>query len=403
MKWLIIEDSLEGRNGHWFEYLSCFHRELAPLGDHATWLVPKNAEPWIVDHFQAKPVLPESIYLKMSDGAPLWLRYLRIPIHSWRTFWSIRKFLRSHAESDIIFVPTVIIHHLLGWAFLIETVLSKSHSRILLFFPSLPIHTGESGTELDGSPSARLMSLLLHRLRSKIKTGKVILGVETHAMKKAAEEVFSLPFTYFPHPVLPLAPWNSMPSHDKRQTRIGLVMACYGVARHEKGSDLLVAALEQYLALHPKSKIKFALQWVDDFSRPDGSLATLPESLFGNPRVEIIDRLFMNKEYEERLAATDVLILPYRISSYNLRVSRQVIEALVNKIPAVVTYGTTLAEQAQEYGAVITCEDGDIDSLVKAIHQAEQNYALLKFDANEWAKLSQSHFSVEKFRANLLA
>ena len=33
MKWLIVEDALRDRKGHWLEYVSTFVRELRALGD----------------------------------------------------------------------------------------------------------------------------------------------------------------------------------------------------------------------------------------------------------------------------------------------------------------------------------------------------------------------------------
>jgi hypothetical protein len=35
MKWLIVEDALRDRKGHWLEYVSTFVRELRALGDGA--------------------------------------------------------------------------------------------------------------------------------------------------------------------------------------------------------------------------------------------------------------------------------------------------------------------------------------------------------------------------------
>ena len=53
MRWLIIEDSLEGRQGHWFEYLENFCRELPRLGDSVTLLVSRRAEPFILNRLGA--------------------------------------------------------------------------------------------------------------------------------------------------------------------------------------------------------------------------------------------------------------------------------------------------------------------------------------------------------------
>ena len=437
MLWLIIEDSLESRRGHWFEYLEDFCRELPKLGDEVTLLVSRRAEPFIQSQLGGRPVLPESAYGKMSDGAPAWRRYMRIPVHAWRTFWAVRRYLRTAPKPDVIFVPTVIVHHLLAWTALVKLKLKRGNSRVLLFFPGLPIRKRNDVAALDGSPTSKLMRQLLRRLEPEIRTGKVILGVETQAMKQAAERVFGVSFTYFPHTVeipnaetLPPSPCSGAtrkpemlkaesgkqkieiqerkaeiakskivsPSAFSLQPSALLTMACYGPARHEKGSDLLAAAILKHLERFPGSRVRFVLQWLKDFPLPSGATAQLPAALRQHSRVEIVDRYFAEGEYAQRLAGTQVLLLPYRCSSYALRVSRVVIEAMVHGLPVVATRGTTLAEQAEQFGAAVLCEDENVESLVATMETVERDYEALAAKASERQEAARAHFSVTHFR-----
>src|SRR4029077_1337600 len=114
---------------------------------------------------------------------------------------------------------------------------------------------------------------------------------------------------------------------------------------------------EAFLRKHPDSRAKFAVQWLQDFSLPDGRIPGVPPALKQDPRVEIIRHFFREGEYADRLDHTDAVILPYRLSSYGLRGSRVLIEAMVHGIPVVATRGTTLAKQAEEFGAALLCED----------------------------------------------
>ena len=390
MRWLIIEDSLESRKGHWFEYLEDFHRELPGLGDEVTLLVSWRAEPFIQTQLGALPQLPESSFLKLSDGSPFWRRYARIPVHAWKTLWAVRKYLRSAREPDVIFVPTVIVHNLLAWVVLIKLKLKRGNARVLLFFPGLPIcKTGEA-TALDGSPTSKLTGKLLRWLAPEIGAGKVILGVETQAMKQAGEEVLGVPFTYFPHPVQPI---------ETPPAATGwITMACYGVARSEKGSDVFALAMEKYLARFPDSRIRFVIQWLDNFTNASGGVADLPATLRNHPRVKIIRRLLGDGEYAQHLQAAQVLVLPYRCSSYALRVSRVVIEAMVNGLPVIVTKGTTLATQAEDFGTGLTCEDGDPDSLAEAIAEMESRFDEMRKRALNARAMAAELFSVREFR-----
>jgi glycosyltransferase involved in cell wall biosynthesis len=398
MKWLIVEDSLKGRRGHWFEYISGFCAELPKLGDQVTLLVTAGAEDFIIKGLAAHAILPDSPYLKMSDGATAWRRYVRIPIHAWKTFRVLSKYLKEVPAPDLIFVPTVIIHHLLGWFLLIKLGRVPQRSRVLLFFPSLPLRVdGDAVTRASGI-SSMVMALLLNRLKKQVERGKVILGVETLAMKKAGEKSFGIAFSYFPHPVEPLP---TMVDASRGPGNDHLTMACYGPARSEKGSDILTKAIAQYLEKNPESRVQFAIQWIDDFHDPDGELITLPPSMRNHPRVEVVSQFFKDGEYAKRLASTSVLLLPYRRSSYALRLSRVVIEAMVNGIPVVVTRGTTLEEQANEFGGFITCKNESVESLLNSIEKMVGSYDVINVRGRMNQGFACDHFSVAGFRESL--
>jgi glycosyltransferase involved in cell wall biosynthesis len=271
MKWLIVEDALKDRKGHWLEYVSTFVRELRALGDEVIVLCDQKAQGFVMEQTVARPVLPESIWHRMGDGAGALKRYLRVPAHAVATFFAIRKFFKEfnhrghrehrvrvdtqgeaqgnaqrtcagaafsnpstselardsentslirsvdspsflpatiyhlHATSsppDWIFVPTVLVHHLLGWWLLLKTGSVPRESRVLLFFPNLPIRLDEScKAHWTGGPTTRLMAWLFGHLRREVESGRVVLGVETHAMRRALESLIGMKVVYFPHPV----------------------------------------------------------------------------------------------------------------------------------------------------------------------------------------------------------
>ena len=391
MRWLIVEDALRDRKGHWFEYLGTFARELRALDDDATILVDSSAEAFLVEQLQVQPILPASIWHRMGDGSGALGRYLRVPVHAWKTYRAIKKYIRWNKNFDVIFVPTVLVHHLLGWTWLIKRTLKKMPGRVLLFFPNTPIELN-SGTGEPlwlPAPTAKLFCRLVRSLRDEVKQGRVILGAETQPMRDALTQLTGVPFTYFPHPVTPSSEFRVQSSDSRPSATIA--MASYGGARYEKGSDLLIAAVDEFCRRYPDSRVRFVLQCV-------GGDVEQWEKLQGNPKVWLISNYFADGEYAQQLAATDVLLLPYRRSSYDLRVSRVVIEAMVHGIPVVVTRGTTLASQAQEFGAAVLCDDENVESLVAAIKAAEHNYESLIGKAGERQVSASEHFSVECFR-----
>jgi glycosyltransferase involved in cell wall biosynthesis len=309
MHWLIIEDALRDRMGHWLEYVSTFVRGLRQLGDEVTVLCDRKAERFILEQTGARSVLPESIWHRMSDGAGAMRRYLRVPGHAVATFFAIRKFfeefkhnralgqvrkratecwpegrgsgidrVKGHREHrgeiakkqeinhenhekarideagqrldkpscavfsnlstselardsentaticsadgpaclpvtsypllvtcsppDWIFVPTVLMHHLLGWWMLLKTGSVPRKSRLLLFFPNLPIRLDETGRAFwNAGPTTKLMAWLFGQLRKEVESGRAVLGVETHAMRRALESLIGIKVVYLPHPV----------------------------------------------------------------------------------------------------------------------------------------------------------------------------------------------------------
>jgi glycosyltransferase involved in cell wall biosynthesis len=136
---------------------------------------------------------------------------------------------------------------------------------------------------------------------------------------------------------------------------------------------------------------------VEDFRDGEGNLISIDPWLREHPQVEVIGRYFEGDEYERRLAQTDVMVLPYR-KPYQLRVSRVVIEAMLNGMPVIATRGTTLFEQAEEYGVVVGCEEEDADSLVEAMLDVTARIAMLRQGAAEKVKAAKQSFSVEYFR-----
>jgi glycosyltransferase involved in cell wall biosynthesis len=385
----------------------------------------------------------------------------------------------------------MLVHHLLGWWLLLKTGSVPRESRVLLFFPNLPIRLDDSGRPFwSAGPTTKLMGWLFARLRNEVESGNLVLGVETHAMRRALEGLIQMPVTYLPHPVefhtetrrrggvesseflttedteakfvqKQGAAWSSQAgasesdslaskladspvSESRNRAAIGpaaaldsgrltldsktsaepIVFGCYGAARWEKGSDVFLKAIKLILKNEVASDkwrvtsgenqflpdtsypllvtadgrpLRFAIQWVEDFRDGEGNWVSIDPWLKNHPQVEVIARYFEGGEYEQRLAETDVMVLPYR-SPYRLRVSRVVIEAMLNGMPVIATNGTTLFEQAEEYGVAVGCEEGSAESLARAILELAEDFAAMRNEAKQKAKKAAESFSMGYFR-----
>ena len=400
MHWFIFEDALRDKRGHYFEYVKTFKNGLEECGDRVDIFVSSEAEPWVLESLSARPLLPPSIWARMSDAAPRLRKLLRYPWHGWLTFRAWRRIFRKNTPPDIVFVPSVFTHHLFGivpWLLLFGRWMRCT---FLLFFPSTPICFCKERKTATLKPdfTARFFPFLLRRLRKLVESGKVVLGVETRAMGDALTSITGLPFTYFPHPVQALGTKSDSRVSDKALSGRNVVFGSYGFARFEKGSDLLQAAAKIVLN-HPEcDRCHFALQWISDFSDETGRTICKDAHLRDNPRVRFIDDYFDPEGgYESQLSETDVMVLPYR-ESYRYRLSRVVIEAMIAGIPVVVSPCTTLAEQAAEHGVAIVPERMTPEALAESIAKAVSGINQLKSQAQEKARSAAKHFSVSHFR-----
>jgi glycosyltransferase involved in cell wall biosynthesis len=136
---------------------------------------------------------------------------------------------------------------------------------------------------------------------------------------------------------------------------------------------------------------------VEGFRDEKGNLVSIDPWLREHPQVQVIGRYFQGDEYERQLAATDVMVLPYR-SPYRLRVSRVVIEAMIHGMPVVATRGTTLFEQAEEHGVVWGCEEGSAESLARAILELAEDFEMMRASSEEKVNAAAESFSVGYFR-----
>jgi hypothetical protein len=407
MKWWIIEDALRDRKGHWFEYLQTFQRGLEAQGDQVRFFASKECASEVAAVFSAEPVLPKSIWARMSDGAQKWRRMLRIPAHGLATYNAVSRLFTRHTSlatselPDLIFVPTVLVHHLAGWLPLVRWKLRNFSTRVLLFFPNTPIKaSANGGAHLAGEPTAKLFRWYIRKLAPEVASGKVVLGAETRAMARALSVVTGVPFVYLPHPVDIAALPTSASGGAISGATGSILCGAYGAARADKQSGLLQKAIRQLLEEWPEVPVRFALQWVEDFRDERGDWVRFDPWLRNHPKVQVIDELFVGEEYLAQLSKTDVLLLPYG-SDYRLRVSRVAIEALVHGKPIVVASGTTLEDQQREFGAGVAFDGRSAASLADALKRAVNAADKLGEHACRQAPAARDHFSVSAFRALL--
>ncbi len=401
MKLLIVEEALRSLEGHWFEYLRAITNGCRRAGDDVTVACHRDAVPEVVEGLAALPTFATSAwdpaYLRAGGGA--WRRLARIFRHNAGFYRVVRRLLRRRGPFDVVFAPTILIDHLGAWTLLARTARKDYGQLVLLFVNGHGSYRGPGEpAAFPRTPNTILSRFLLRSLRALVTSGKVVLAAETRAMAAEFTRFCGVPFQCFPHPV----EFDGAPEADRDDAK-EIVLSCLGFARYEKGSDLLQAAIlrvrEQRLDL---ARVRFVIQWLDDFQGPGGVRFGREPALLADPGVEFLSRSFTPPEYRAQLARTDGMILPYRARSYYARVSRVAIEAAMLGIPMVYTRDTWLEELARDGGAGLGFKDENLEELTGQIIRLVDELAVWRQAAREGATAIRKLYSPESFRECLL-
>ncbi|NEO36151.1 MAG: glycosyltransferase [Moorea sp. SIOASIH] len=403
---LIVEEALRDLKAHWFEYIKTITQAAEAQG----WQVQVGAHHDVVPEIcQELKVFPLFRYARYLDNQKKKLpgeRYYGFLLHSWRCLVVLVPLLGKQPRYEHIFVPTVLIHHLLAW-WMIMTFHPQRPQHLTLFFVANPgiWDRNIQKSILPSSPLLGIQRFLLRRFQKLVAQGTVTLAVETKGAKREFEELTNLPFQLFPHPVPQLTESSplSIRLSSTQESSSAPTFACYGFARYEKGSDMFKTAIEQLLSQQQDIPVQFCIQWVEPFSLPDGSICEPGSLLRQHPQVTIIDRPLQSHDYQTLLSKTDCMILPYRNSSYHARVSRVAIEAVCLGIPLIYTKGGWLEEIVSEFGSGIGIEDECTQELTQAIITLGENLAEYTQLALGKRAKAQQYFSPANFCQQLLS
>lgn len=403
-KLLIVEEALRDLKAHWFEYIQTIKEAVNERGWEVEVAVHKDAAAEITRTFNCFPIFRNARYLRQEKDKLPAERYYGFLLHSLRCLRVLWPFFKKH-RYDAVFVPTVLVHHLLAW-YIIMRLHPDKPAHLTLFFVTPPGVWDDKRKMTDFPKSTIILKKLLQLFRQFIIAGKVTLAAETREARNQFEKVSGLPFTLMPHPV----PFNDTAT-DNTSAKIDMMASgrqqpvsfgCFGFARHEKGADLLKAAIEKILASNSDFPAHFTIQWTDPFTMPDGSICTPGCTLESHPQVTIVDRPLASNEYKALLLKTDCMILPYRNSSYHARVSRIAIEAACNSIPIIYTKGGWLEENAENFGAGVGIADESPDELISAIQTVCYDFKKFSNQAKDSVQKARAYYDPGHFSRLLL-
>lgn len=462
MRILIVEEGLKTGSGHWPVYIGGIAKELRKAGDEVDVLVHAEATDQVVEAVEGVRWLKKSCWSdKDCQGFRGGLRHSRF------FFKDLMKWFSSNEQYDFVLMLTMRLQHLVALSFLslpcfqgkkvckklrntrflalfvqgfgeyVEGAVAEKYRRIpvrrrgilRMLLASGGKHFGFYGASAYPCRGGAWMAWLCFRLlRRSVKNGRVVLAAETPQMRDKLEYFAKCPVELFPHPVVsgcdPSTASSLVPTKSSSEVK-PLTFICPGFARYEKGSDLLLSAIEAIVqervrdAERQNSKdvraIHFIMQWPEPYAMPDGRLvgtssdfkkraSAFQSGKYPSACGELIDTgvtvEFKNhnlnpQEYDSLLEGGDYVVLPYRQSSYHNRVSRVAIEAGIKGVRLIYAKGTWCQEVAELAGSGIEIPAETADAVKRAIVQAIG-------EDGEVSKIGRSriedYHSVERFR-----
>ena len=395
MNIVILEEALQSGKGHWPIYIGDIASACRQSGDRVEVLAHQQASPALLQEMQATPWFTQNCWTDpASHGGLGGVR------HAVRYAREVSTWLRKAPDTTWVCALTLRLQHLLAFAWLARRPLHSGHRRyLLLFVQGFGVYQAPGlSVAFPPTPSNHLARWCFRRLAPAVKSGRVVLAAETRAMQTELSAFSGLPVRLFPHPVSQTLDQTVPTPASSSSTTI----TCPGFARYEKGNDLLQEACKQLLSPQPRLDLQVISQWPEPFSMPDGSISSPDQSLLADGRYQLINASLDRAGYADLIARSDLIVLPYRRSSYHNRVSRVAIEAALHGIPLVYMSGTWIEEVVQLTCAGVAIADETPRAVAEALGAALAQLPVLRDRAHQFAPRVAERYSAQYFRQLLL-
>lgn len=384
---LIVEEALKNRSGHWYEYNRAIVDEARKRGHEVRLLAHKDIESDICEELGATPFFPVTSWDQGYNYPQAWKRYLGILRHN----ISIARLLQKHfktetAPYDVVLVPTVVLYHWLAWRWLVFRSAGKWFGRVVLTTRNNAGEYDPESRSYTFNASARVLARVLKSFRHSVGSGVVEFASDSSVLCRQYEELCRLDFRPYPHP----RSTDHLPIPEN-ESRKEVVFSALGPPRYEKGSDLIVKAVQQILKGDPKFPGRFVLHWTGPVYSPDGTETILPDEWENHPKVEVIRDNLTSEEYQRRIDKADVILLPYRRSQYHARLSGIVIEAFQSGIPCVCISDTWLERCLNEIGKGSVMEEETPEFLAQTIQAIANELPTYQFSKEEIDSARSAH------------
>lgn len=398
---LLAEEGVKNFRGHWTPYTVCIAKGLAEAGRKVVVAGHRDAEPDVRAAMPFESVFRFSRWDGLYEHRPWLERKALVMLHNQRLHRDMSSFLNRAGPFDLVFCGNVLVYHSLAWYCLAKRHLGKRFQRLVLML----IHPAGTWDSVCGRYQFPLRSkLFAWALRQTVDLGeKVTLAVETPAAQQEFAQLTGRSVHLLHHPVEAPVGWRSAESASRSGGKVRL--SCPGFARYEKGSDVLLAALNRMAQRGFPEGVEAHLQWRREtsFATPEGHTIERDEHLRERGYVCYLEEPLGGEAYWNFLASADILVLPYRCHPYTTRLSRVAIEAMIVGRPIIYPAGSWLAYAVERSGVGLPFEDGSPESLAETILRALHEREALAEAARQRAAAVAAEYSAKRFAEALLA
>jgi glycosyltransferase involved in cell wall biosynthesis len=392
---VVLEEALQSGSGHWPIYIGDLASAFRQAGDRVDLLAHAQAQPRLLEELSATPWFSRNCWTDPArQGGLGGMR------HAVRYAHEVSAWLRQAPDTTWVCALTMRLQHLLAFSWLARRPGHRGDQRyLLLFVQGFGVYQGpDQPVAFPPTLSTRLARWCFRRLAPAVQSGRVVLAAETRAMQSELAGFTGLPVRLFPHPVSLSPEHNDSAPDASTAARI----TCPGFARYEKGNDLLQDACRQLFAAEPPLDVEVISQWPEPFTLPDGTEAIADPALLADGRYRLINASLDRSAYAALMASSDLIVLPYRRSSYHNRVSRVAIEAALHGVPLVYMSGTWIEEVVELTGAGIAIADETPQAVVRALRTALEQLPALRVAAQSAVAVVAERYSAAHFRQLLL-
>lgn len=362
---LIFDGELTSVSSHCFEYDRMVATTAAKYGIATTVLAHHSLDEGVT-------LGPAGAAIMRGVSVSIWLddyrRYLGQGLfhellgklrHGWSNARDIWRYLRPR-RFDCLFVPSVFHADIIAWAFLHFMGAFRRVDRVVFL-----LRYDVLDHAVPNPVPARKMAIyrwIFRLLRGRIQRGQLVLLADSAQLRADHQLVMGVDSTVVSMPRTSLPRNRPHPGAGDPVT-----FGISGLARYEKGVDLLLAAIAEIVASGEAPNARFVVQLGQPILMPDGSVFSCPPEVAASDRVEIIDSALSLEDYEALLQRIDCMVLPYRNEFYHSRTSAIAIEASCMDMPMIYTADSWLEDYAAAFGAGLAVPSGDHAALRRAI------------------------------------